>query len=101
MTPRTATMRMEIGIVSQNAAVPAASSVNMIASVAYATDDRLSLEKTASAFGIDRRSSASSPLASGRPNRIRRVLAAACPSGWIGALAAGRAVTLPGPAYRK
>ena len=34
MIPRTATIRTEIGMVSQNAAVPAASSVNMIASVA-------------------------------------------------------------------
>ena len=34
MIPRTATMTIEIGMVSQNAAVPAARSVNMIASVA-------------------------------------------------------------------
>ena len=34
MMPRTATMTIEIGIVSQKAAVPAARSVNMIASVA-------------------------------------------------------------------
>ena len=34
MMPRMVTIAIEIGIVSQNAAVPAATSVNMIASVA-------------------------------------------------------------------
>src|SRR6478736_8199252 len=101
MMPRIVTIAIEIGIVSQNAAVPAASRVNMIASVAYATDDRLSLEKTASAFGIDSRSSASSSLASGRPNRILRPRAAIRPIGCVGVLAAGRAVTVPGPVYLK
>jgi hypothetical protein len=98
MIARTDTMTTEIGIVSQKAAVPAARSVNMIASVAYATEDRLSLENTASALGIDRRSAASSSLASGRPNAARRAPANTRPSGSAGAMAAGRAVRTSFPA---
>ena len=98
MIPRTATISDRDRDGQPERAVPAASSVNMIASVAYATDDRLSLEKTASALGIDSRSSASSSLASGRPNRIRRVRAREPAERSVGSLAAGRAVTVPGPA---
>ena len=92
MIARTDTMTTEIGIVSQNADVPAARRVNMIASVAYATEERLSLENTARALAIDRRSPASSSVARGRPNAVRRARAKTRPSGSAGAMAAGRAV---------
>ena len=101
MITKIVTIRTEIGMTSQNAAVPAASRVNMIGSVAYATDDRLSLEKAASALTLGRRSSSSSSVASGRPKRIRRAPARTRSCDVVGALASGRAVMTPGATYRK
>src|SRR6476620_7209119 len=101
MIPRIATMTSEIGRVSQNAPWPAARSVKRIASVAYATDERLSLEKTASAFVFESRSADSSSLASGRPNRTRRVRAAKRPPTLADSPAASLARTTPGAGWRK
>ena len=53
---------------SQNHADPTASNVNIDASVAYATEDMTSLEKTGNAFQIGRRSPSSASVWSGRPN---------------------------------
>ena len=101
MITKIVTISSEIGITSQNALEPAATSVNMISSVAYATELRLSLEKVDRALTLGRRSSSSSSLASGLPNRSRRAPTTSRSLGPVGALAAGRAVSRPGPAYRK
>jgi hypothetical protein len=76
--------------------VPAARSVNRIASVAYATEDMTSLEKTARAFHFGSRSWASSSDDSGRPNSAWRAVARACSSGADGSSAAGLATNTPG-----
>src|SRR5437899_8109163 len=52
MITKSVTISPEIGRTSQKAAVPAASSVNMISSVAYATEERLSLENVDNAFPL-------------------------------------------------
>ncbi len=96
MMPSTSTIRIEMGTASPNAPVPAASSVNRIASVAYATEDRLSLENTARALTLDSRSSPSSSVRSGRPKARRRIQAAARPTVVAGMKASGRATTTPG-----
>src|SRR5579862_6214831 len=99
--PRTATIRNEIGSTSQKAAGPAASRVTMLASVAYATDDITSLEKTARAFHFGSRSLSSSTEARGRPKTTRRPRARRRPHGVVGASAAGWASRLARPVYRK
>jgi hypothetical protein len=75
--------------------------VNRLASVAYATDDMTSEEKTGSAFHFGRRSSISDSVASGLPNRARRAANVARPRRVRGSIAVERATTTPGAAYRK
>ena len=53
--------------------------------------------KTASAFGLESRSPISSSLARGRPKATALTLAHARPIAVVGALAAGFAVSWPGP----
>jgi hypothetical protein len=101
MIPRTSTMRTLMGRTSQKVDWPAMSSVNRIASVAYATDDRLSLENTASACTLDRRSVASSADASGRPSAACRARSTARRAGFGDSIAAGRATRTSGAACRK
>jgi hypothetical protein len=69
----------------------------MLASVAYATEDRTSLEKTASAFHFGSRSSISWAVVRGRPNTSRRAANVACPRRVRGSIAVGRATITPGP----
>src|SRR6476659_5280045 len=101
MMPRTATINAEIGTVNQKAPVPTASSVKRMASVAYATDDRLSLEKTASALTFESRSLDSSAFESGRPKASRRARASVSPMEPVGSIAAGLATMTPSPTVRK
>ena len=82
MITKIVTIRPEIGMTSQNAADPAASRVNMISSVAYATELRLSLENVARALTFDSRSSSSSSVASGRPKRAGARRRRRSPGGW-------------------
>jgi len=90
-----------IGRASQNVPRPAISSVNRIASVAYATDETLSLENTASACVRPSRSPASSCVASGRPRARRRTRVMPRLTVSRGSMAAARAVRTPGSPIRK
>ena len=71
------------------------------ASLAYATDDITSLEKTGSAFSFERRSSLSSAFERGRPRRMCLARAKDLPNAVVGSCAAGLAVRMPGAEYRK
>ncbi len=90
-------MRMEIGASRLNDTDPAASSVKRLASLAYATDDMTSDEKTGSAFHFGSRSVSSSSDGIGRPNSTRRAPAMRRPHGVEGALASSLAARTPGP----
>ena len=89
-------MASEMGSNQLKAIVPTPSRVYRLASVAYATDDITSDEKTGSAFHLGRRSISSSSLDKGRPNRMRRARAAAFPRGVLASSAASRALITPG-----
>ena len=89
-------MANEIGSSQLKTIVPAPSRVNRLASVAYATEDMTSEEKTGNAFHLGSRSTSSSSLERGRPNRMRRPLAAALPSGVLASSASSRALMTPG-----
>ena len=68
----TSTTAMVMGMTSVNATMPTAGMrIRRISSVAYATEDMLSEEKTASAVGLPSRSCSSRAVASGRPKRSR------------------------------
>ena len=97
MIHRIATITIEIGTVSPKATVPAPSRVNIEASVAYATEDSMSLEKTASALSLESRSSPSSSLARARPKTRRRTPVVSFSPRRTGAIASRLAVTVPGP----
>ena len=65
------TMTAEIGMTYDSAAVPSTASTSSVCSVAYATDEMASDERTASAVFLFRRSCSSRSLASGLPIRYR------------------------------
>ena len=68
----TRTTNAEMGRTSEKAIRPIAGMrTRRISSVAYATEDMLSEEKTAMAVGLPNRSCASRAVANGRPKRSR------------------------------
>ena len=95
------TIRSEIGIRYENATVPTASSVNMLASVAYATELMTSLLKTASAFHFGSRCSSSSCVDRTRPNTRRRAPKPRRAARRSGSIAAALATIVPSGPRRK